>query len=73
MASEMCDQHSGLVEAIENLKAENKEFRTSMENTKREITEMRNKLFARLNLALGGIAASCVLLVLNLVVKIASK
>ena len=53
-----CVEHSGLVARITNLEEEmNKE------------TSRTDTIMSRLNVVLGGVAVSCILLVLNLIAK----
>ena len=58
----ICKAHSGCIADIEHLQGDN-------EKQWKELTKMNNrvdKIFNRINLILGGIVVSCVMLVINL-------
>ena len=65
MDKETCHDHSGCLRDIANLNNDNKD---QWEEIHRLACKM-DKIFARINVMLGGIACSCILLVVNILTR----
>ena len=66
-ASDTCKEHTGCIARIDNIEVVNAGQWTKMG----KMDARMNTILTRINIILGGIAASCVLLVINLVSKVA--
>lgn len=61
----ICADHSGCLERLNYLEGNEKELWTAMHKQEDRI----NSIFMRLNITICGVAVSCILLALNLLVK----
>ena len=62
----ICKEHSGCIARIENIEKENVEQWNKMVRTDGRM----DKIFMRINIILGGIAISCLLLAINAAIKL---
>jgi len=62
----ICKAHSGCISDIDHLKSEN----LAQWKELSKVQEKQDQLLMRMNVLLGGIAVACVLLVINIAIKI---
>ena len=61
----ICTEHSGFVAQIKNLEGENK---TQWEKIDK-MDDKINSIFTRINILLGGMVITCIMLVINIAIK----
>ena len=62
----LCIEHTGCMARIKNIEKENKDQWAKMS----KLDDRIDTILTRVNIILGSIAASCILLVLNLIAKV---
>lgn len=70
MAAEQCNDHSGCIARICSLENDTRCQWTAIKEHREKMSSLHDKIMSRINVVLGGIVVACVMLAINLVVRI---
>ncbi len=71
MESDTCKEHSGCITDIANLKEDVLRHEKDIKTVNTKVDSKSEKIMSRLNVVLGGVVVSCIMLVIDIAIRTA--